>query len=149
MFILVPFCQVFPSIMTYKISFLSHTCHRKHPYYCLISDVPNHIWWSVNCMKQLTVLFSQPSSYFLLHTFKCVPQYPVLKYTEPLWKCETVLHNAPSLCMLLYYWSRSICLKEKGSMETWSRLQTHNKASPKAQRQKAGASLVIHLLQKK
>ena len=71
-----------------QISLLSHTDHREHPYYSLISDLPNHIWWPVNCMKDLTVLFSQPLSHFLLHTFKCFPQYHILKHTEPLWQCK-------------------------------------------------------------
>jgi len=127
----------------------SPTYATGHPYYSLISDLPNHIWWAVNCMKQLSVLFSQPSSYFLQHTFRCFPQYCSETHWASRRVWDTALHTAPNLCMSLHYRSRNTYLKVKGWMETWSRLQKHSNVSSWGQGQKDVATLITHLLQKK
>jgi hypothetical protein len=47
------------------ISHLAHTCYMPRPSHPPWSDNPNSIWWRVQIMKHLIMLFSPPSSHFI------------------------------------------------------------------------------------
>ena len=69
---------------------LPNTCYMPCPSHSSQFDHPNDIWWGVQIIKLLNMLFSPLSCYFIPPRPKYSPQCPTLKQLQPTFlpQCE-------------------------------------------------------------
>jgi hypothetical protein len=61
-----------------------YLCHMPHPCHAPCSDDPTSVWWAIQLMKLLMMLFAAVSCCFLLLRVKCVPKHPTVQHLQSM-----------------------------------------------------------------